>query len=42
MSTRLNLAAIFLILSQCLCLNMVHAETQSSRNNRIAIISTVT
>ncbi|MFB6328998.1 urea ABC transporter permease subunit UrtB [Acinetobacter variabilis] len=30
MSTRLNLAAIFLILSQCLCLNMVHAETQSS------------
>lgn len=31
MSTRLNLAAIFLILSQCLCLNMVHAETQSSK-----------
>lgn len=30
MSTRLNLAAIFVILSQCLCLNMVHAETQSS------------
>lgn len=30
MSTRLNLVAIFLILSQCLCLNMVHAETQSS------------
>lgn len=30
MSTRLNLAAIFLILSQCLCLNMVHAEIQSS------------
>ncbi|MGG6830964.1 UNVERIFIED_CONTAM: hypothetical protein MX611_12560, partial [Staphylococcus haemolyticus] len=30
MSTRLNLAAIFLILSQYLCLNMVHAETQSS------------
>ncbi|MFH7347369.1 urea ABC transporter permease subunit UrtB [Acinetobacter variabilis] len=30
MSTRLNLAAIFLILSQCLCLNMVHAENQSS------------
>lgn len=30
MSTRLNLAAIFLILSQCLCLNIVHAETQSS------------
>ncbi|MFX2257854.1 urea ABC transporter permease subunit UrtB [Acinetobacter variabilis] len=30
MSTRLNLAAIFLILSQCFCLNIVHAETQSS------------
>lgn len=30
MSTHLNLAAIFVILSQCLCLNMVHAETQSS------------
>jgi len=30
MSTRLNFAAIFLILSQCLWLNMVHAETQNS------------
>lgn len=30
MSTRLNFAAIFLILSQCLWFNMAHAETQTS------------